>query len=467
MDSDVNLGTSCQEKISAVLSIGRDDQMEVESQVSAIKVGREVQHVVKIEFQQDLIDISGQITKIKHLIYNQIKGNCLQVVVNKEKKSISFWLESEEEAKRFCQLKLNEFSIDAEPKMITNNPDLDSRKIRLSRPATGKISALELQESIGRFGEIEEFYECSNRNGRKRSFVVAFKSMEDKRQLLFHETVFIGKNLMKVSDYLSTQDKSKDFIKGPPSLRVSNFSSGINEYVVRTLMKNMGASFWHMPIAKNGYKMKCIIASFDSIEKRNLVMQQKWNFDGKILILSDVLEQVCLCCGEKDHIVSQCPYKPKKLTNKSDLKYASKNITKSWSEMGTKLIDKYVDSKNLEEFSTQCIKSIEERANNQELAIKEIIREQESTKQRLQNLEEDNKQVKIAIDSTKVEMKDLTKAINANLEERLKIQGEQIVNLRGQILTVNDGIQLLLNRTEESGSKMKKTRNPSKCDDPY
>ena len=306
MSSERDLATSSRQAHLDKLPPDKEVSMECESLMETIKTLRTSQHIVKLIFNEEFNNVQAEIDKVKKIICEVVGGNCLQIYTNIKMKSISFCFESEAELNKFCEINLSEYDVQTQIKKLTNNPELDLRKVKLSRAAGDKQNAMDVHDSIKRFGDIEEFYENGIRGTGKRSFIIAFKDMESKKRLLCHENIYCGKKLLRVSDYDLSFVRSEVQEK-EPALRITNFSNGLNEYVVKDLMKTMQAVYWYMPISKKGHRMKCINVIFSNTYQKDRVKNSKWQFEGRNLIVAEINEQLCFVCGVKDHMVSQCP----------------------------------------------------------------------------------------------------------------------------------------------------------------
>ena len=75
------------------------------------------------------------------------------------------------EAKKMTEFSFSENEVPSTIKILTNNMELDSRKVIISRPAIVRINLEQVKQNLLSFGNIEEFYEIIS-NPRKRSFVV-------------------------------------------------------------------------------------------------------------------------------------------------------------------------------------------------------------------------------------------------------------------------------------------------------
>ena len=245
-----------------LLEIHKNETMEVEIQESVIKCVRANHHIVKLSFDHDFSDSNEDIKKIKSWIYDRMRSNCLNIQVNKGEKCLLVNFEDERSATLFASSNFDEIQLNCGAKMLTNNYELDEKKVKIWRPATGYIDVMDLKASMGRYGQVEEFYEQRNGDNRKGSFIVAFANIEVKNRILEEKRIFIGKQLMKIDNYVKNLNKNNTTAKVSLMLRISNIPAGTTEFWAKGMMKNMNADFWHIPIAKNGLKMRCLIASF-------------------------------------------------------------------------------------------------------------------------------------------------------------------------------------------------------------
>lgn len=464
MECDVNLNSQGIPSAMDMENPRTIDKMECESNEDPIRVARTAQQIVKVVFSYAFANPNEIIAKIKSIIFKEIKGNCIHVFIDSQARAISFGFETEEEAINFCALKLQEHGIDAVTKLITNNPELDSRKIKLSRPSTGHFNANDIHESIGRFGEIEEFYESRTASGRKRTFIVAFRQTESKKQILCHETLFVGKTLMKVADFEPGLTKVEVPVK-LPCLRVSNFAGRLNEYVVKDLMKQLGASFWHMPSSKTGFPMKCIIATFASEyhKEQAVIIAKKIIYEGKKLVISEVDTKCCSTCGQKEHSNGSCPLKPQ--TASLPRPWIPKSNASSWSEFGQNLTSKHPSEypKNEKDFSmssdTRRVielgleRIVGDKMKTHDATLNEILKEQEETRKRIQNMEDDSIQLKESVLNTHDSLDSKIEDLEATMEKRFEHQNEQMQVIRKEVQELNelkDGLRYLVAKARES-----------------
>ena len=167
------------------------DSMDMEIQESTIKVVKANQHLVKLVLNNEPEKYEVVIEKIKKIIFENLKSNYINIYFHRNERSICCSFENGEIASAFANLEFLHVGIDCVAKMLTDNAELDKRKVKLIRPSTGKLNINDLKSSLIRFGEIDEFYEIRT-NERKRTFVIAFKEEESKRCILNHDHVFLG-----------------------------------------------------------------------------------------------------------------------------------------------------------------------------------------------------------------------------------------------------------------------------------
>ena len=120
--------------------------------------------------------------------------NILKASVYQSKKTILLSFETIEELKAVTSFNFQEKGLNLEMKILTNNNELDSRKVRLTRLSTHRLNNNHIQQVVSRYGNIEELYEIKG-NPRKRSLIVAFETNKDKSNFLRKDTIFIGSEL--------------------------------------------------------------------------------------------------------------------------------------------------------------------------------------------------------------------------------------------------------------------------------
>ena len=108
---------------------------------------------------------------------------------------------------------------------------------------------------------------------------------------------------MKIDDYIKASianpNETKKLVR-----RISNIPPTTTEYSISEMIK-LKSIFWHMPVAKNGIKMRCIIANFNS-EDYDKALKTKWKFENRILALTDLDTKCCFICGSKFHMANEC-----------------------------------------------------------------------------------------------------------------------------------------------------------------
>lgn len=147
------------------------------------------------------------------------------------------------------------------PKLLTNNQELDAKKVKVTRPSTGKIDTEQVKHTMAAYGQIEEMYEVRG-NPNKRTFVVAFENAGDKIKMMTKSTVFIGSNHYKVENYIRGPQEISDIeAKRALTIRLANIRNSNTEFSVKVLLNQMRASYWYIPVSDHGIKLPIVIAS--------------------------------------------------------------------------------------------------------------------------------------------------------------------------------------------------------------
>lgn len=82
-----------------------------------------------------------------------------------------------------------------------------------------------------------------------------------------------------------------------------------------------------------------------------------------------------------------------------------------------------------------------------------IIREQENTKIKLENMENESKNMKATVQNTNMELKELGKTLKMHMNEGLRYQGEQINQLNESLAEVTKGIKFLIGKEVNKNKK--------------
>lgn len=431
------------------------EPMEMEIQDSYVKVVKANQHLVKLSLKDEPENYNIILEKVKKVIFDEMKTIYITIYFHKKERSICCTFENGETARAFANFDFKRVEIDCHTKMLTDNSELDKRKIKLVRPSTGRLNVTDLKSSLCRFGEIDEFYEIHS-NERKRTFVIAFKDDESKMSIIQHEHIFLGSNILKVEDYVKGINENHPQIERL-TLRISNIPASTTEYNIKPLMENMKCSFWHIPVAKNGYKMKCVIAQFKRKEDLQNAMRHLWEFQNRKLVLTDPNTKCCFTCGHQEHLASDCP---KKIIT-SGLRIAREQLPifrgQNWKELSLNIIEKMTKKPNVETKHTKNI--------NDDL-LQELLRDNMETKKRLKQLEDENMQLKETLTSFKEEISEKIHDTYFKAEEAQHDTNSKIDNLCLIVGDLTKAVQAVMERInlEPISQKAKKTKSID-CDD--
>lgn len=441
----------------AVINNSEDNNnsMEVENNHEVIKVGKQEQHLVKLMFDDELTEVEIKTKTIKKIIFEKLQSNYINNYANTQTRSFFVTFATAEEAIAFANFDFKSVEMNCSTKILTHNEELDKRKVKLWKPSTSAIKGNDVKAYLERYGEMEEFYEVRTTESRKRTFVVAFKEMEAKLRLLKRSSIFIGKDLIKIDDFLigsnTTAIKSERF-----TIRISNIPATTTEYLIAGLMDKMKSNFWHIPVAKNGIRMRCVIASFDHQEKYEAALKVPWEYEGRNLILTDASIKCCFMCGNMEHSVKTCPKKAaiKHKNNNEKIKLYQGN---NWQEVSQSIIQKNSNNKG------------DDNKETKDSLLETIIKEYEETKNRISRLEEENKQLKEALANMRVEVNEKIENSSAENRQQFKVHDGKIDHLCGVVAGISQGIDSILDRLDiESGiSKIKKTKTTKSHENSY
>ena len=141
---------------------------------------------------------------IRQIVTQELKINLLNAFLNFEKTAYVS-VEYENKMNQIASFNFDKKGIIAVCKSLTNKNDLDKRKVRISRPITGRIEIKLIEQALFKFGCIEELYEVKN-NPRKRTFVAAFINEEHKLKILKMKSLFIGSKILKLKTLCVSQN---------------------------------------------------------------------------------------------------------------------------------------------------------------------------------------------------------------------------------------------------------------------
>ena len=191
-------------------------------------------HLVKLSyFERNEEVFEANFLRIQKICNEELKINLLSCKTDLKKEFYVLSTETATDVEKIASCNFIEKGIPVTTKILTNNKDLDNRKVKISRPATGKINIEQVKQQISAFGFIEEFYEIRS-NSRKRSFVVAFTSISGKIELLKRSILFIGTLLYSIENYVFDALESENTtMKKPAMLQIANISNSNTEFTVK------------------------------------------------------------------------------------------------------------------------------------------------------------------------------------------------------------------------------------------
>jgi hypothetical protein len=264
---------------------------------------------ISLEGEFDTANVSNATEAIQKHCFSTLKINVAKILVDKSKKCLSVCFESKEAADLFFQSDFQSIlSSGASLKKTTSNPELDSRRIRLSILASGRIDPKFTKAALARFGEVEDFYESSAPNSVKRSFTVAFKHIYAKESLEKFKFVTIGNVVYKVENFNPEIDLNLPRTK-PILLKLHGINVKNSDLSVKPLMSEMGAIYWHFVRSKRGIKMPILMVEFASEADKKKAEAIIWNFQGERIFLSQPDKKCCYICGSEHHLSPECPKK--------------------------------------------------------------------------------------------------------------------------------------------------------------
>ena len=414
--------------------------MEVETQKS-VKVVRSDHHLVKISLTNVSQSIENAAEILKTVTFRRLKINLISCYAIKESNSYMCVIESLEDSSLFAAFDFSVEGLFCETKLLTRNEELDKRKVKLWRPAYGNIDLKDLNSYLTKYGEVDESYELRSNDTRKRTFVIAFKEISAKHEILKQSSLFIGKILLRVENYFTgLQDnnmKEEKFL-----LRISNIPASTTEFSVQTLMKQMKSNYWYIPTAKNGLKMRCIVASFASEKLMNNAKNTFWKFEGRELVVNDITTKCCFICGNSEHMASTCPGKvSSKISQYKEAPAIFKGNT--WEQLTHSMVQKMAQNEKQA--------SLEKKASPFEL----MLNRHEETKQRLDKIEEENNMLKTSLESIRNEMNENFHNIRKDSEILFKQNEMKIEALSTVIMDLSRGINSIFERLDLESNILK------------
>ena len=416
-------------------NVSETDAMEVEN-LEFTKVVHNDHHLVKLIVREEFAS-ENSMSKIKELAFVKMKINVVNIYFMKESNSFMCLFESAEDARLFSNFDFIAEGIECETKILTKNEELDKRKVKLWRPSYGNVELNDLRSYLMKFGAIDEAYEVRSTESRKRTFIVAFKEQDAKQELLRKTSIFIGKTLLKIEDFIVGQQSASPKDK-KLMIRISNIPASTTEFSVQNLMKQMGSIYWYIPTAKNGLKMRCLIAVFDNSNKMKYAVETKWKFEEKELVITDVATKCCFICGNMEHLAIQCP---EKVSNKlTSFKQAPKIFSgNSWQQVTQSMLQKLA----------QCDKQEKiQKTEKMENSFDSLIKQHEETKMRFTKLEEENANLKRSLEEIRNEVRNNLLIIKKETEIVTKRNDDRIEALSSIILDLSKGINAIFKKLD-------------------
>ena len=143
-------------------------------EIRTVKTG---QFRVKVTFE-DVEDADQRIKTVKNVIFEKLKSNCVSIHASKNGTDVFVALETAKKATALDNFNFEDLNVKVSTKLLTNNDELDKRKVKLWRPSTAPINTNDLKHFLRRYTEMEEFDEVRSTESRKRIVIVAFSELE-------------------------------------------------------------------------------------------------------------------------------------------------------------------------------------------------------------------------------------------------------------------------------------------------
>lgn len=372
-----------------------DPDFKEEGEVFSLS--KETNHLLRIDLLAGTRDeLINKAIQLKEIISDEIRINILKSNLHLGKKSILMSFEEEHDMMQVTRFNFEEKGIQLITKILTGNKELDSRKVKVSRPSTEIIRGEEIEKVISMNGKIEELYEVRG-NPKKRTFVVAFERKEDKSKFLVKTGIFIGSLLYKISDYVKGPTDPNEFeTLQALTIRIGPIKNSNTEFTVRKLLLQMKAKYWHIPTSMNKIKLPIVVATLSNQNDLEWVLKCNWMFENRPVYVSRITDIVCYRCGKMDHFMQTCPMAPKIKTNENENEKI-KNPKKS-----TKIL------KTIDDWKQETSKFIQANSSNSQVrnimpttqidndsaAIRNLREMIETTNEKVIQLQEDNEKIR-------------------------------------------------------------------------
>lgn len=230
-----------------------DDKMiECQNDTKTIECNQASKRIARIQLGTNPKTFVNEISTIARVIRDKMKINLTDFLPCKVDRTITCFLENSEELEALIKYYFKTDNTECTLKQLTNNLELDSRKIKIWKPDTGFTDKTFVKKLLGHFGVVEEFYRGNKPNARKTVFLVVFANVENKLKMLRMKRVFIGKQLFKIDNYLAEPKGNLCAIGPKLRFRVSNFAGNVDEFSVKNLMDNMRSVYWQKPTGMRG-----------------------------------------------------------------------------------------------------------------------------------------------------------------------------------------------------------------------
>lgn len=137
---------------------------------------------------------------INNHVFEVLKINFLTVKLNVAKHTVHLSTETEQDIQRIANSNFEELGIPAIAKILTNNYEFDSKKVKIFHSSPVKIDMKQFRACVSIHGGIEELYEAKV-NSRKWIFIVALNTVDEKTEFIKKISLLVASQMFQVEEY--------------------------------------------------------------------------------------------------------------------------------------------------------------------------------------------------------------------------------------------------------------------------
>lgn len=105
--------------------------MECENSNDLIRISRASHFAVRLSLEDDWNNVNDGINLIKAIMFEKLKINFIKTFIDKNPKNLMVFLETENDAIALATFDFSTIDLKCNPKILTNNYELDCRKVKI------------------------------------------------------------------------------------------------------------------------------------------------------------------------------------------------------------------------------------------------------------------------------------------------------------------------------------------------